>query len=455
MKTILFRADSSSVIGTGHIMRDLVLAKQYVGSKIIFATQDLEGNLNSKILESGYIVENLNSNNLDELNILVKNLSIDMLVIDHYGIDNVFEQAFKESNPMMKILSFDDMYEKHHCDILLNHNIYADKSRYVGLVPHQCELRCGKEFTLLRDEFHLAKEERKVLTNGSKQVFLAMGGSDSANWNISILEVLCSFPDLYIHVVTTTANKYIGALKRYITNHSNITLHINSNSLANIMQKCDFAIVTPSVTLNEVFFMELPFIAIQTAPNQLEMVSFLRKNDFIILDTFNKKLFENAIYKLLDHDSISLVNFIDLEYNEKLMILEWRNNPLIREWMFSKEVISQKNHFIYIDTLKEKSDRAYFLVKQDSRAIGVIDFTDIAIDQANIGLYSNPNLRGMGSDLMRAIIEYGFFTLNVKKLISEVFEENFKAIRLYQKFGFIKKDKKDKIIIMELKNENR
>jgi len=29
MKTILFRADSSSSIGTGHIIRDLVLAQKY------------------------------------------------------------------------------------------------------------------------------------------------------------------------------------------------------------------------------------------------------------------------------------------------------------------------------------------------------------------------------------------------------------------------------------------
>jgi len=39
-KTILFRADSSSTIGTGHIMRDLVLAQKYAkkGYKIIFGT---------------------------------------------------------------------------------------------------------------------------------------------------------------------------------------------------------------------------------------------------------------------------------------------------------------------------------------------------------------------------------------------------------------------------------
>ena len=50
---ILIRADSSSYIGTGHIMRDLVLVKQYKNENIIFATQDLIGNVNYKIVEAG------------------------------------------------------------------------------------------------------------------------------------------------------------------------------------------------------------------------------------------------------------------------------------------------------------------------------------------------------------------------------------------------------------------
>ena len=47
--TIIIRTDSSSVIGTGHIMRDLVLAGQFSEAKIIFAVQDLPGNINHKI----------------------------------------------------------------------------------------------------------------------------------------------------------------------------------------------------------------------------------------------------------------------------------------------------------------------------------------------------------------------------------------------------------------------
>ena len=52
---ILFRADSSSNIGTGHIMRDLVLAQQlekkYPHATITFAVQNLSGNINHKIKE--------------------------------------------------------------------------------------------------------------------------------------------------------------------------------------------------------------------------------------------------------------------------------------------------------------------------------------------------------------------------------------------------------------------
>ena len=162
---ILIRADSSSTIGTGHIMRDLVLAKQYPKANIIFATQYLEGNINHKITESGYNLKILKSNKIKELNKLIKKLDIDMIIIDHYGIDYAYEKELKSKNKKLKILSFDDTYEKHHCDILLNHNISGDKKRYKGLVPKNCELRCGSKYTLLRDEF--IKEKKKI---GKKKI---------------------------------------------------------------------------------------------------------------------------------------------------------------------------------------------------------------------------------------------------------------------------------------------
>lgn len=298
-QNILFRADSSSTIGTGHIMRDLVLASKYKDSNIIFATQDLDGNINDKIIEAGYEVEILKSNSLKEVTELVKKYNIDMVVIDHYGIDDNYEKKLKKKTGV-KILAFDDTYEKHYCDILLNHNISANKKRYKDLVSAHCELRCGAQYTLLRDEF--IKEKKKLKQKKSKYntMFLAMGGADHSNINMKILNVLEKFDNVKVNLVTTTANQNLKELEKYVKAKKWISLYINSNKIAKLMRKSDIAIVTPSVTLNEVFYMNKPFIAIQTAENQDDMYNYLRKKKLPVLKKFQDAKLIKSVAKLLN-----------------------------------------------------------------------------------------------------------------------------------------------------------
>ena len=444
MNNILFRADSSSTIGTGHIMRDLVLAKQYPNSKIIFAPQDLQGNINHKIVEAEYQIEILKSNDIGELDKLIKKYSIDMIVIDHYGIDYEYEKQLSLLNSQLSIMSLDDTYAQHHCDILLNHNISADESRYKDLVPKYCELRCGSKYTLLREEFY---REKAIKREKIYDVFIAMGGADTQNLNIHLLELLPRY--FKVAVVTTTANKNLEVLKAYVEDKESVALHINSTQIAKLMNESKFAIVTPSVTVNEVHFMELPFLAIKTADNQEDIFEYLFKNGYKVVDGFEKDKIEKI--------SIKLINFIDLSYNEQVEILSWRNHPSIRKWMLDKEPIALENHISYINVLKDKKDRVYFVIKQYGQSVGVIDLTNIDLDnlEAQIGLYAKPTLKGVGSLLMKNILDYGFNRLKLKKLVAKVFEDNVSAIRLYRKFNFNQIDKQDSLIVMERLNEDR
>lgn len=297
---ILVRADSSSNIGTGHIMRDLVLAKQYKNQNIIFATQDLVGNINHKIIEAGYKIELLKSNDFEELNDLIKKLNIDMVIIDNYDIDYNFEKKLKEVNSSLKIFVLDDTYEKHFCDILLNHNIYADEKKYKNKVPKHCKLRCGAKYTLLRDEFLEAKKAKNRVNKKNKIIFLGLGGADHKNLNIKILKVLEKFKKfLKVNLVTTTANKNLEELKEYCKDKKWINLQINSNEVAKLMIKSDFAIVTPSVTANEIFYLDLPMITIKTAKNQKEMYKYLKKQGYSSMIKLDKRLLEKSIIKLL------------------------------------------------------------------------------------------------------------------------------------------------------------
>ena len=296
MNKILFRADSSSVIGTGHIMRDLVLASKYKDANIVFAVQDLNGNINHKIVEAGYKIEILSSNDIEELDKLIKKLNIDMIVIDHYGIDETYEKQLKIKNSTLKILSFDDTYEKHHCDILLNHNISADERRYKELVPTECELRCGANYTLLREEFY---QEKAIKRKKIYDVFVAMGGADHSNVNIKILEVLKNINNIQVVVVTTTANQHLKKLQRYSRTQQWVSLLINSNQIAKVMGQSRYAIVSPSVTVNEIHFIGIPFIAIKTADNQFDMYRFLKQKRFMVLKEFNKYKLKRKLCKLL------------------------------------------------------------------------------------------------------------------------------------------------------------
>ena len=280
MRTLI-RSDSSSTIGLGHVMRDLVFAKSLEG-EVIFACQNLEGNIISSI---PYEVKILKSNDVYELIELIKTLHVKLLVIDHYGIDANFEQQIKEATKV-KILSFDDTYESHHCDILLNHNLSADSKRYKNLVPKKCELRCGSLYTLIRDEF---REEKKQACEKIYDVFIAMGGTDATNITLSILKTLPQ--ELRICVLTTTANAHLRELQNYIQDKPNIALHVNSNEVAKLLHQSRFAIVTPSVMVHEVLFMEVPFIAIKVASNQDDMYRYLHQNGYPVLKEWDASLF--------------------------------------------------------------------------------------------------------------------------------------------------------------------
>jgi len=443
VKTILFRADSSSIIGTGHIMRDLVLAKQYNEFRIIFATQNLEGNINTKIEEAGYTLEILKSNHLDEFDRVVKQYQADKVVIDHYEIDKKFEKQLKKQNPQTILMVLDDTYEKHYCDILLNHNIYADEKKYRDLVPQSCALQCGKRYTLLRDEFIQVKKQ--------KTIFIAMGGSDVANLNKKILKVLKKFQNIKVNLVTTSANPNLTKLQKYIEDKRWITLHIDSTKLAKLMKKSDFAIVTPSVTLNEINYMQLPFIAIQTASNQRYMSEYLVKNNEMILESFNKA--KLSFFIQLQLEKIVLKNFITLSSLEKKIVHSFRNDKRIREWMYNKDKIPYSVHLDYIESLKQRDDRVYFLVQHECHYIGVVDFTNISQDKkvAELGIYANPDLKAQGNLLMETIIEYGFRFLMLERIKANVYQKNISAINLYKRFGFVVKKKEKNMLYMELK----
>lgn len=277
---VLFRCDSSSSIGLGHVMRDLVFAQNFKGEEVSFACQNLKGNINNKI---PYPIHTLKSNQPEELIKLINSLHIDLLIIDHYDINCEAERNIKE-NTTVKIECFDDDYREHFCDKIINHNISADKTKYKN--PDIVKIISP----LIRDEF---KIEKPIKREKVYDLLIAMGGADSTNINIQILKTL---PDsLSIIFITTSANANLDELRHYVTCKKNISLHVDSKEVAKLINQSRLAIITPSVMVHEILFMDIPFLAIKTASNQDDIYAYLKQNKYPTLESWDETEFKKCI----------------------------------------------------------------------------------------------------------------------------------------------------------------
>ena len=275
---IAFRVDSSSKIGLGHLMRCLVLAGQYKNYNVIFFVQKLTGNANYKIIEKGYEIVFLDNNSIDELSKKIDLFNIHNIVFDHYSIDYKFEKSIKEKTGA-HILSFDDNYEKHYCDILLNHNIYAEAEKYNNLVPKFCEIRCGEKYTLIREDFKKVKIKKSLNDKDQAIILISLGATDPNNIGLKVLNLMVVIENIIINFVTTNSNNHIPKLQNFAKQFKNINIFIDCN-IAEVMSNSDFAIITPSVIAHEAMFLKLPFFSLKTADNQKLMHQYLLENNY-------------------------------------------------------------------------------------------------------------------------------------------------------------------------------
>lgn len=97
----------------------------------------------------------------------------------------------------------------------------------------------------------------------------------------------------------------------------------------------------------------------------------------------------------------SFINFITLDDETIRQVWQWRNDSQIREFMYNKEIIPFENHLNFVESLKERNDIAYWLVRKGEEAIGVTNLTDINIEEssAELGYYMIPSKLNSGLGL--------------------------------------------------------
>lgn len=288
---IVIRTDASIEIGTGHVMRCLTLAKQLKrhGVEVTFICRKFEGNSISYLRSQGMRVTSLPSTEkkvhdvqwtgdnweLDarETMAIIKemNNAIDLIIVDHYGLDSRWESLLRRST--IHIMVIDDLADRlHDCDLILDQNYYLNMNeRYTGLVPDHCLQMLGPDYVLLRDEFLQIAHESRERTEEINNILVFFGGTDPTGETIKALEAIKELNISKINVVVGTSNPKRLEIEKICDEMPNTNFYCQVNNMAKLMREADLAIGAGGSTTWERCYLGLPSITLVVAENQCEL----------------------------------------------------------------------------------------------------------------------------------------------------------------------------------------
>lgn len=286
---IAIRVDASSLIGAGHVMRCLTLAKalKKQGARITFLCREYKGNLIERIVQQGFsvlILSSLKNQFIDYsqkqdsnecLNALKNSQIFDLLIVDHYQLNIHWQKSL--SKYYKKLFIIDDLANRQHIgDFLLDQTVSRTIKAYEKLVPHDCQMLLGNPYMLLREEFKNKKNNALNIRLNKKKinhVLITMGGMDSHNVTFMVLKALLTLKiqrnDLRVSVLLTSQALHLPVVSKLAEKYNWITVYIDSSNVAEIMLNADIAIGASGSTAWERCCLALPTLSIIDAENQI------------------------------------------------------------------------------------------------------------------------------------------------------------------------------------------
>ncbi len=274
---LLVRADASSGIGTGHVMRCLALAQAWrrTGGQVHFlhaaVTPALDERIRSEGFETGAIT--LAAGSVEDARTTVaraRALGCSWIVADGYAFGAVWQREIKAAG--LRLLLLDDYghAEHYHADVVLNQNASADATLYARRDP-ATRLLLGPRYALLREEFvaRAAAPDAGGARGAPVRVLVTLGGSDPENVTGLVIAALGRLSGIEATVVVGGSNPNLAAVQAAVAAAPvPVRLVVNSHHMPELMAGADVAISAAGSTVWELAFMGLPAALIVTADNQ-------------------------------------------------------------------------------------------------------------------------------------------------------------------------------------------
>lgn len=280
---VFFRADASESIGTGHLMRCLVLADAVASqgghSHVIVRNWNT---VSRRILDNTpHGVSSLDlPDNCDALEdarrclqvLQARNGTIDWLVVDHYGLDARWERL--AGSTATALLVIDDLADRpHDCDALVDPGLGRQASAYAAWLPAHAQTLLGSSYAILKPAYarHHDSAPRWPQTRRAHVFF---GGGSSSAWLPACVEALMDAePALEVFAVGICND---AAMQRLEARHGRrLTWSRHETDMAVHYARCSVAVGSPGTATWERACIGLPSALMATASNQVPILEQL------------------------------------------------------------------------------------------------------------------------------------------------------------------------------------
>lgn len=282
---VVFRADASVALGTGHIRRCLALAAELATREtcVLFVCRALPGHMMEEIIARGFSAARLQDSDgeaslpadLDAQAMATAVIewggTIDWIVVDHYGLERRWERLVR--GHAARLMVIDDRGDRpHDCDLLLDQNLpNPAQAHYSSLIPPGARQLLGTDYALLAPEFSRMRGGALARRHGTMdRLLVSMGGTDPANETAKVLAGFArsSHGDMTVDVVVGAANPNRSRVQSLCDTLPSCRMHVETRRMAELMCAADVAIGAGGSTTWERCTLALPAIAVTLSADQ-------------------------------------------------------------------------------------------------------------------------------------------------------------------------------------------
>ena len=277
-KVAVLRADASSSIGVGHVMRSLSLGEALLdeGFGVELVSFELAPSLQSLATSCGVEVVELSCaprSSEDAQFVLQRNANI--VVVDGYEFSREFFAGLEASSTPFAIIDDNAETNAQSPSAVINQNPHASASMYAHL-QGEPKMLLGLQYAMVR------KEVREVaamnLPSREGEVFVAMGGADFLGLTAPIVEALAE-TGLQIRVAVGHANTQRAHIQKLADQLGNVTL-IEQQDYVSSLASAHVAVLAAGSSLWEACAVGTPSIGLVVADNQFASANAAKKLGF-------------------------------------------------------------------------------------------------------------------------------------------------------------------------------